>query len=119
MNVKYYKKYIEKLINSNPTYIKIRRTRSTDDGFGGTEESAVTLRPQKVTFYEARAQREVVSDKGITSYYSSNVVKMLAKSGADIKCGDIFKSGGQTFKVAFLQPYLDVCYQAELEVIKP
>lgn len=119
MNTRYYKKYIEKLINADPVNITIKRTEITDDGFGGKEETTVTLEPQTVTFYDRKAQREVVSDIGtVTAYYASNTTKLLVMGDADIKEGDVFEYGGKTFKVGFVKPYFDVCKQAELEVIK-
>ncbi len=118
MNTRYYKKYIEKLINADPVNITIRRTTTIDDGFGGKEETTVTLEPQTVTFYDRKAQREVVSDAGVTTaYYASNVIKLLATGDADIKEGDIFEHEGRTYKVGFIKAYMGVCKQAELEVI--
>lgn len=119
MNTRYYKKYIEKVINQDPSTITITRKTITDDGFGGKTEDTVTLEPQTVRIYNKKAQREVISDKGTTTaYYSSTVLKFIAKGNADIKEGDTFKLGEKTLKVAFLDVYMDVCKQGELEVIK-
>lgn len=116
---KYYKKYVEKLINTNPANITITRTEFISDGFGGGEEKTVTLEPQTATFYDKKTQHEVVSDKGtVTAYYASNTTKLLVMGDADIKEGDVFEYEGKTFKVGFVKPYFDVCKQAELEVIK-
>lgn len=116
---KYYKKYIEKLINTNPVNITIKRTEITDDGFGGKEETTVTLEPQTVTFYDKKAQREVVSDSGVTTaYYASNTVKLLAEGDVDIIEGDMFSHEGRVYRVGFVRSYMDVCKQAELEVVK-
>lgn len=119
MNTKYYKKYIEKVINSNPINIIIQRSEAIDDGFGGNKTKTIFLEPQTVTFYDTKSQREVINDKGIiTSYYASNIIKLLATSDTDIKQDDIFEYDGQTFKVILVKTYMDICKQAELEVIK-
>jgi len=116
MNTKYYKKYIEKLINSNPANITIKRKKETDDGYGGTiiEEIDVT---EVVTFYERKARREVVTDYG-TTYTGVQITKILAKADADIQEGDTFKHGGKTYKVLHINSYMDICKQIELEVIE-
>lgn len=119
MNTRYYKKYIEKLINTDPASITIKRIKTIDDGFGGKEEKTITLEPQTVTFYDKKLQREIINDKGaVTAYYLSRTVKLLAMGDADIKEGDMFEHEGRMFKVGFVKNYLDVCKQAELEVIK-
>lgn len=118
MNNKYYKKYIEKLINANPASITIKRTQITDDGFGGKEEKTVTLEPQIVTFYDKKAQREVISDAGVTTaFYASNTIKLLATGDTDIKEGDMFEYAGKLLKIAYVSDYEGVCNQVELEVI--
>lgn len=111
----YYKKYIEKLINSNPATITIKRKQEVDDGYGGTivEEKEVN---ETVAFYERKARREVVSDYG-TTYTGVNITKILAKADADIKEGDTFIFEREKYKVLFVKPYMDICKQIELEVI--
>lgn len=112
----YYKKYIEKLINSNPATITIKREIKTDDGYGGSiiEENDIT---EIVTFYDRKARREVVTDYGAT-YVGVSVTKILAKADADIIEGDTFIHEGKAYKVLIIKPYLDICKQIELEVIK-
>lgn len=112
----YYKKYIEKLINSNPATITIKRKTETDDGYGGTIIKDVDV-TETVTFYDRKARREVVNDFG-TTYIGVSVTKILALYSADIKEKDIFAHEGRTYKVLFVNPFLDVCKQIELEVIK-
>lgn len=115
MNTKYYKKYIEKLINSNPANITIKRKIKTDDGYGGTiiEEKEVN---ETVTFYEIKTIREVLTDYGVT-YAGAQATKILAKHDADIQEGDTFEHGGRKYKVLFVKDYMDICKQIELEVI--
>ena len=112
---RYYKKYIEKLINSNPATITIKREIKTDDGYGGSinEEKEIT---GTVTFYDRKARREVVTDYG-TTYTGINITKILAKADADIKEGDTFTQEGKKYKVLFVKDYMEICKQIELEVI--
>lgn len=112
----YYKKYIEKLIESNPVTITIKRKVKNDDGYGGSiiEEKEVT---ETVTFYDRKARREVVTDYG-TSYVGVSVTKLLVKGDSQIIEGDTFKTNNKEYKVLFVNPYKDICKQIELEVIK-
>ena len=113
---RYYKKYIEKLINSNPTTITIKREIKTDDGYGGSiiDKKKIT---ETVTFYDRKARREVVSDYG-TTYVGINITKILALFSADIIEGDTFEHEGKTYEVLYVKPYFGICKQIELEVIK-
>lgn len=113
---RYYKKYIEKLINSNPVDIAIKRKEKVDDGFGGETVKDVFVN-EIVTFYDRKARREVVTDYG-TTYVGVTVTKMLAKGEADIIKGDKFTVDDVEYKVLFVKPYKDICKQIELEVIK-
>lgn len=116
MNVKYYKKYIDKLIESNPTTINITRIEKIDDGYNGHIEKPIAI-SETVTFYDRKSRREVVTDYG-TSYVGVSVTKILAKGDADIIKGDSFIVEGNEFKVLFVDSYFDICKQIELEVIK-
>ena len=116
MGDKYYKKYIEKLINSNPTEITIVRKVKTDDGYGGTTSTTKTI-TETVTFYDRKARREVVTDYGKT-YTGISITKILAKGDADIEKEDTFSVDGVKYKVLFVEPYSSICKQIELEVIK-
>jgi hypothetical protein len=116
MNVKYYKKYIEKLINANPTTINIPRMEKTPDGYGGHIENPIDI-TETVTFYDKKSRREVVTDYG-TTYVGVSVTKILAKGDADIIKGDSFIVNGTEFRVLFVDSYFDICKQIELEVIK-
>lgn len=112
---KYYKKYIEKLINADPTTINITRKIETDDGYGGSIIEEIEIN-EKVTFYDRKSRREVVTDYGKT-YTGVSVTKMLATGEADIVKGDTFKVNDTEFKVLFVNDYFDICKQIELEVI--
>jgi len=119
MNTRYYKKYIEKAIEQDPTIIIIKRKIITDDGFGGKKEETIELEPQTIRIYNKKAQREIVSDTGtIMGYNSSSALKFLAKGGTDIQEGDTFTWQGKTLKVAFINDYFGICKQGELEVIE-
>lgn len=115
MNNKYYKAYIKKLIEFNPTDISIERKIKEDDGFGGYTYTTVLIN-ERVTFYDKKARREVVTDYGVT-YTGVSVTKILAKGNADIQKDDIFTVNGITYKVLFPNNYFDICKQIELEVI--
>lgn len=116
MAYRYYKKHIEKLINSNPTTIKIKRKVEIDDGFGGTIIEDIEV-IETVAFYDRKARREVVTDYGIT-YVGVTVTKILAKGDADIIKGDKFTVDDVEYKVLFVKSYKGICKQIELEVIK-
>lgn len=116
MNKKYYKKYIEKLIDANPATITIKREIKTDDGYGGydVEKEKIT---ETVTFYDRNTRREVITDSGVI-HTGVNITKILALYDADIQEKDIFEYNGKTYKVLYVKSYLDICKQIELEVIK-
>ena len=113
---KYYKRYIDKLINSNPTIIEISRYKKIDDGYGGNDNQDLEI-TEKVCFYEMKSRREVITDYGKT-YTGVNVSKILAKGDADIIKGDLIKDATNEYKVLFVRGYKDICKQIELEVIK-
>ena len=112
----YYKKYIEKLINSNPANITINRKTKIDDGYGGSIIEEKELK-ETVTLYDRKARREVVTDYG-ASYVGVSVTKILALYNADIQKDDTFAYEGLTYKVLYVKPFKDICKQIELEVIK-
>jgi len=112
----YYKKYIDKLINSNPTDIEIKRISKVDNGYGGYTTTEVVIN-ETVTFYNRRAVGEVISDSGI-SFKGVNIAKMLSTGDADIIKGDTFILDNLEYRVLFANAYFDICKQIELEVIK-
>lgn len=112
---KYYKKYIEKLINANPTDIIIRRQVKTDDGYGGSTIEEIEIN-ETVTLYDRKSRREIITDYG-SAYTGVSVTKMLTKSDADIIKGDTFKVEEIEYKVLYIKGYFDICKQIELEVI--
>lgn len=114
----YYKKHIEKLINFDPTIINITRIEKTDDGYGGHTETEITI-TETVTFYEKKANRQTINDKGmVIGYMASSIEKILTKFDADILEGDTFKANGREYLVSFVNPFIGICKQIELEVIK-
>lgn len=114
----YYKKHIEKLIDVNPTTIKITRIKRVDDGYGGYTEIETT-HDEVVTFYKKRSNRQTVNESGVViGYMATSIEKILAKGDADILEGDIFKANGREYRVLFVNSYFDICKQIELEVIK-
>ena len=115
-NKAYYKSYIEKLINFNPTDIIISRKVKTENDYRGTSSEIITIK-ERVTFYDKKARREVITDYGKT-YTGVSVTKILARGNANILKDDIFKANGYKFKVLFVNNYFDICKQIELEVIE-
>ncbi len=116
---KYYRRYIEKAIQSNPTTIVIRRIQRIDDGYDGFIEEEIELDPQTVTFYNRKSQREIIQDKGQTiGYLSSNTEKILCTHDTDIQDGDYFNANDREYRVIFVDNYLDICKQVELEVVQ-
>lgn len=114
----YYKKYIEKLINFDPITVNITRIEKTDDGYGGYTETERTI-TEIVTFYQKRSNRQIINDNGVSvGYMATSIEKILTTFEADIKEGDKFKANGREYNVLFVNPYLDICKQIELEVIK-
>ena len=114
----YYKKYIEKLINANPTTLTIKRITKVDDGYGGHTTTEST-HDETVTFYQRRSNREFVSDSGVSvGWMATSIEKILAKATTDIVRGDKFIANDREYRVTFVQPYFDICKQIEVEVIE-
>lgn len=114
----YYKKYIEKLISFDPTTVNITRIEKTDDGYGGYTETIITI-TEIVTFYQKRSNRQMISDNGVSvGYMATSIEKILTDFDADILEGDTFKANGREYKVLFVNSYIGICKQIELEVIK-
>lgn len=115
----YYRKYIEKMIKENPAEIEIARTILKDTGRGGKTKETIKLDPQIVTIYNKKSQRERVNDSGeVIGYMASSIEKLLAKHNADIEEGDTFINGNRKYRIVFVNNYMDICKQAELEVIE-
>ncbi|MCQ4921557.1 hypothetical protein NE686_00545 [Tissierella carlieri] len=114
----YYKKYIEKLIDSDPTNIVITRIEKISDEYKGYIEKPIEI-TETVTFYQKKSNRQTVNESGVViGYMATSIEKILAKGNANILEGDTFKASGREYKVSFVNSYLDICKQIELEVIK-
>lgn len=114
----YYKKYIEKLINFDPITVNITRIEKTDDGYGGYTETERTI-TEIVTFYQKRSNRQIINDNGVSvGYMATSIEKILTKFDADILEGDTFVANNREYLVTFVNPFIDICKQVELEVIK-
>ncbi len=106
-------------MQTNAISIAIKRITKVPDGFDGWIEEEVTLDPQTVSIYNKKSHRERINDRGsVIGYMSSSVEKMLCAYDADILEGDKFIANGREYKVTFVNGYLGICKQAELEVIK-
>lgn len=113
----YYKTYIEKLINSNPTTIEITRIAKIDDGYGGHTTTENT-HEEVVSFYKRRSNRELISDSGVSvGFTATSIEKILTKATADIIRGDKFLANDREYRVTFVNSYFDICKQIEVEVI--
>lgn len=113
----YYKKYIEKLINASPTTITISRAERVDDGYGGYTTTETT-HDETVSFYQRRSNREFVSDSGVSvGFMATSIEKILTEATADIIRGDKFVANDREYRVTFVNSYLDICKQIEVEVI--
>lgn len=116
MNDRYYKKYIEKLIQDDPADITITRLIEEDDGYGGVWTEEVNI-DATVRFYDKNGRREVITDYGRT-FTGVSITKMLAMNDVDIVKDDKFKVNGVEFKVFHINEYRGICKQIELEVIQ-
>lgn len=118
-NKLYYQKRIEMLINMNPVLISISREEISDDGYGGTTAD-ITYVDEVVTFYNNKASVNIINDYGIThgTHAGTSVSKLLATGDANILRGDTFTHNGIEYRVAFVNDYLGICKQIELEVIR-
>lgn len=115
MNSRYYKKYVEKLINDNPTEINIKREIEVDVGYG-EHDVIVENVEEVVNFYDSKARREVLTDYGKT-YTGISITKILAKGDANIVHGDTFIVNDIEYQVFHIGDYREICKQIELEVI--
>lgn len=114
----YYKKYIEKLINANPTDITIKRQVKTDDGYGG-ETVTTTSHSIKGRLYSKKTVRELLDISGQrTSLAAVAAEKLLCLPTEDIEEGDTFTVENRKYKVSLVKNYLGICQQIELTVIK-
>lgn len=116
MDNKYYKAYIEKLINLNPVYITLERNIKTPVGLGGYEYKKKYI-DVKGLFYDRSASREIINDIGKT-YANVTVTKLLIAGDADIKVGDTFTANDLEYRVVYPKEFGGLCLQVELEVVK-
>jgi hypothetical protein len=113
----YYKKYVEKLVNANPTDIVLTRIIKEPDGYEGSIEYPVQI-SLTVTFYTKKGYRTIIQEKGaVISGMTSTVNKILTKGDADMHEGDTFEHGGRKYRVGLVSTYLGICTQAEVEVV--
>lgn len=114
----YYRRYIEKVINLDPVTITIKRTVEVETEYGGVKKETVILEPQIVSIYNRRSLQNVVNDAGqVTGSTLARATRLLATADTDISEGDEFEYAGKIWRVVFLQSFMGICHQAELEVI--
>ncbi len=115
MNKKYYRSHIAKLIAVNPAHVTITRSYEIPDGYSGMQKEDYET-TATVSFYERKARREVVTEYG-KSYVGVQVTKILTTHDTDIMEKDIIEHDDKKYRVIFVNNYLDICKQAELDVI--
>lgn len=115
--VKYYKRFIEKLIDEDPETVTITRLAKTPDGYGGYTTSPLTV-TATVRIYNKNFTRGVARESGeVIGFMAGNIDKILATADADILSGDTFSSGGKHYRVMQVNEYFGICKQVELEVL--
>ena len=115
MNSKYYKKYIEKMIDSKPSQLILKRETRQSDGYGGYTSSTTEI-PIKGSVYETKSRRGMLTEAGIV-YTGIRISKLLVSYDTDIKVGDQFIYQDSVYKVIFVDEYMDICKQVEIEVV--
>ena len=112
----YYKRYIEKMIETYGHNIMIKRKVKTDDGFGGFQVEDKTIE-ERVVFYNKKLSVQTILDAG-TKWSSTTAIKILSMGDADLQEGDKIEINGKEYKINNLVPYLSICTQSELERIE-
>lgn len=113
---KYYISIIKQIINQDKTTFNVKRKVKVNDGYGGfTEEDKEVQFSGRI--YNRKSAREMADIHGISINFTTGE-KILTLSEADIKKGDILKYQGRKLRVHFVNDYLGICKQSELEVIE-
>jgi len=113
----YYRSVIRKVIDEEKAVLSAKRVVKTDDEYGGneTEEIGIVIEGR---FYGGRSYRTVSKVAGIVfNYHSTADAKLLTMPNEDVQTGDVFEHNGHEYRVRFINNYLDVCLQCDLEVV--
>lgn len=115
INKKYYRHFIKKLIEQDPTDATFYRYKIVDDGFGGfTEEK--DARTVRCRFYKKHTSREAFEIEGISVNFARTAAAIiLAEHDADIKEKDILIWGDREYRVNTVADYLGICKQCKLD----
>lgn len=116
MNDKYYKAYIEKLIEVDPVEINITQRLEIDDGYGGKKYIEKEI-SEIGTFYNKSAFVTKMVESGQVNSGRLAKTKLLTRANTDIKKGDKFTVGNRRYEVLYPQNYKNICTQIELDVI--
>lgn len=117
-NNKHYIKEIQKIIDIDKVELNLSRVEKTSDGYGGytTIKKNINVIGR---LYNKRSVRELSDVKGEYIGLSALAAeKLLTLSNADVKKGDTFTLHDRDYRVHFVNDYLGLCKQIELEVVE-
>lgn len=117
-NDKHYIKEIKRIIDLDVIEIILERTSYIDDDYGGKikEISKVNVNGR---LYNKKSIRELTGVKGeYLGITSTAAEKLLTLIDADVIEGDVFTVENRTYRVSFVNKYLNLCKQIELEVLE-
>lgn len=114
---RYYKSYVQRVINTVGTDITFSRFVGVDDGYGGKLPDTEIPVYETVAVYDRASRQYVITDAGV-GYKGAGTTMLLARYEADIQRGDIFDVLGYKFRVLFVKPYFNICKQIEIEVVE-
>lgn len=117
-NDKHYIKEINKIINVDPIKLELTRVEEVGDGYGGN--TTVKTKANVIgRLYNKKSVRELADVKGEYIGLSALAAeKLLTLSDVDVKKGDTFKVDDRNYRVHFVNDYLGLCKQIELEVLE-
>lgn len=112
---KYYKRYVEKLIENMPTVITHQKETRIDDGYGGHTTEIEEIK-HKVAIYNEIGRILTMSQAG-QSFTSIGRTMMLTLPDVDLKEGELIYIGSKEYRIYLVKSYFDICKQVEIEVV--
>lgn len=111
---KFYIEILKKNIEKHKNKFKAVRYLKESDGFGGS-----IINEQEVEFEGVIYNRKTSSIVfKIEGKVASGNEKLLALPDSDIKKGDVFYYQDRKLRIKFINNYLNICLQCELEVVE-